>query len=105
MPKSSYDLLREAVLQRKAVACTYKGLVRHLCPHVIGKGKDGAAKALSLQFAGETSSGSLPEGGEWRCMAVDEMLNVEVIADDWHTLANHSRPQSCVKQVDVEVNY
>jgi len=76
-----------------------------LCPHVIGKGKDGAAKALSLQFAGETSSGSLPKGGEWRCMAVDEMLNVEVIAGDWHTLANHSRPQSCVKQVDVEVNY
>ena len=38
-------------------------------------------------------------------MAVDEMLNVEVIARNWHTSANHSRPQSCVKQIDVEVAY
>ncbi|MDO9384060.1 MAG: hypothetical protein Q7T86_14495 [Hyphomicrobiaceae bacterium] len=102
---SNYALIREAVIQRQPITCTYKGLVRHLCTHVIGKGKDGSAKALSLQFAGETSSGQLPDGGEWRCMAVDEMLDVKVTSGGWHTLANHSRPQSCVKQIDVEVAY
>lgn len=98
----SYRVLRDAIVQKKQVTCTYKGLVREICPHVIGTGKDGTEMVLSFQFAGQTSS-VLPPGGEWRCMRVDEISGAKSRPGQWHTGENHSRPQTCVKIIDVEV--
>ena len=75
-----------------------------ICPHVIGTGKDGSEMVLSFQFAGQSSKG-LPPGGEWRYMRVDEISHVTSHAGAWYTADNHSRPQSCVKNIDVEVSY
>jgi len=36
-------------------------------------------------------------------MRVDEMSHVSSRAGPWHTGDNHSRPQTCVKDIDVEV--
>jgi hypothetical protein len=35
-------------------------------------------------------------------MAVEELSRVELVADAWRTAPNHSRPQTCVAQVDVD---
>jgi hypothetical protein len=98
----TYAALRDAVVNKKQISCTYRGLVREICPHVIGLGKDGQEMVLSFQFAGQSSKG-LPPGGEWRCMRVDEMAQVVSRAGPWHTGDNHSRPQTCVKDIDAEV--
>lgn len=98
----TYALIRDAVLRKKQVTCDFNGYFRELCPHVIGLGKDGNAQVLSYQFGGSSSKG-LPPGGEWRCMAVSAMRNVQVRDGDWHTGYGHSRPQNCVKTIDVEV--
>jgi hypothetical protein len=98
----SYQVLRDAIVNKRQVTCTYRGLAREICPHVIGTGKDGHEMVLSYQFGGRSSSG-LPSGGEWRCMRVDEMSQVSSRAGPWHTGDNHSRPQTCVKDIDVEV--
>jgi len=100
----SYAVLRDAIVNKKQVSCIYRGLVREICPHVIGTGKDGRETVLSFQFAGGSSKG-LPPGGEWRCMRVDEMSQVSSRTGPWHTGDNHSRPQTCVKQIDVEVSF
>jgi hypothetical protein len=100
----SYAMLRDAIVNKKQVTCTYKGHYREICPHVIGKGNDGAEMVLSFQFAGQSSTG-LPPAGEWRCMRVDEMSHVTSRVGDWHTAPNHSRPQTCVKDIDVEVTF
>jgi hypothetical protein len=100
----SYAVLRDAIVNKKQVSCVYRGLAREICPHVIGRGKDGHAMVLSFQFGGQSSS-SLPPGGEWRCMRVDEITNTSSRAGPWHTGDNHNRPQTCVKDVDVEVDY
>jgi hypothetical protein len=100
----SYAVLRDAIVSKKQVTCTYRGLVREVCPHVIGMGKDGHEMVLSFQFGGKSSSG-LPPAGEWRCMRVDEMGQVTSRAGTWHTAPNHSRPQRCVKNIDVEVTF
>jgi hypothetical protein len=99
----TYQLFRQAIIERKQISCTYNGLPREICPHVVGT-TDGREQALSFQFAGKSSQG-LPPGGEWRCMKLALVSNAVIKDGAWHTAPNHSRPQTCVKQIDVEVDY
>ena len=98
-----YDILREAVITKKQIKCLYKGHIRYVCPHTIGY-KNSREKVLTFQFSGGSSSG-LPPQGEWRCMFIEELSQIEILDGEWHTGANHSRPQTCVDDVDVEVKF
>jgi hypothetical protein len=100
---NTYQMLRQAIIDRKIVRCSYGGYRREVCPHVIGT-KNGRKQLLAFQFAGESSSG-LPTGGEWRCMKVDGISEVSVQDGPWRTGTGHSRPQTCVDLIDVEVEY
>jgi len=97
----NYSLIRQAIIEKQQIVATYKELLREMCPHTIGT-KNGRRQALFFQFAGESSRG-LPPGGEWRCIPVDELLDVSVREGEWHTDDRHSQPQTCVDEVDVEV--
>lgn len=103
---SNYDLVREAILQRKIVSATYDGYHRLMCPHVIGT-KNGRRQALFYQFGGESRSGLDYPGSpkNWRCIPVDVLTDVLLVDGDWHTAPNHSRPQTCVGIIDVEVEF
>lgn len=104
---SVYDIVRDAILNKKIVTATYRGRKRIMCPHTLGT-KRGRPQALFYQFAGESSSGIGPDGDpeNWRCMFLDELSDVDSIADGgWHTAPNHSRPQTCVDTIDVEVSF
>jgi predicted DNA-binding transcriptional regulator YafY len=103
MTSRTYQLFRQAVLNKQQVTCTYQNLRRELCPHALGY-TDGREQALSFQFAGQSSKG-LPPGGQWRCMKLDDVTDVQLVDGPWHTGTTQGRPQSCVKQVDVEVAY
>jgi hypothetical protein len=105
MNGTAYEIVRDAIVNRKIVTATYRGKKRVLCPHVIGT-KNGRRQALFYQFAGESSSGLGPDGDpeNWRCMFLDELSAVTAEVGDWHTAPNHSRPQTCVGQIDVEVD-
>ncbi len=96
-----YQQLREAIANKQPVRVRFKGADRDVCPHVIGH-KNGGQKVLTYQFAGYSSSG-LPPGGEWRCMFISDIASVAVIDGAWHTGTGHSRPQTCVDEVDLEV--
>lgn len=98
-----YRQLRDAIENKQAVRVRFKGAERDVCPHVIGF-KNGSEKVLTYQFAGYSSSG-LPPGGEWRCMFIADIASVTVIDKAWHTGARHSRPQTCVDEVDLEVDF
>lgn len=101
MPSSSYHLIRDAVSRRLQVSCQYQGLRRVFSPHCIGW-STGMERVLGFQFAGSSSRG-LPPEGEWRCFEIAKMTNVEVSDGPWHTGHSHTRPQTCVKSVDIEV--
>lgn len=94
-------MIREAMEKRQQVVCLYQGRLREVCPHTIGY-KSGREKLLSFQFAGESSRG-LPPGGEWRCMFIDQITDVEARDGEWHTRNDHLQPQTCVDEVDFEV--
>ena len=101
-----YGLVRDAVLNRRTVTAVYQGHYREMCPHTIGW-TNGNERALFYQFGGSSSSGLQPDGSlqNWRCINLAELSDVRVTNGEWHTATNHSRKQTCVKVVDVEVNY
>ena len=101
-----YDIVKDAILNRKIVLASYHGYERVMCPHYLGL-KDGRRRALFYQFAGESSSGLSPDGSpdNWRCLFLDELTNVRSrdAHGEWHTAPSDSHSQRCVDQVDLQV--
>jgi hypothetical protein len=101
----TYELLRRAAARRQPVAAMYDGQPRLLCPHVLGR-KSGRLQVLFYQFGGSSNSGLpvAPEGaGDWRCLAVEKLSQVELSAEAWHT-QQRSRRQTCIDEVDFDVD-
>jgi len=101
-----YQLIRDAILNKRQVLATYHGHRREMCPHVLGT-KRGSRHALFYQFGGSSSSGigAIGSGLNWRCVLIDWLSDVEVRDGPWYTAPTHSRPQTCVDSIDVEVEY
>jgi hypothetical protein len=97
----SYDVFRQAIISKQQVTCNYAGHYREVCPHVIGT-KNGRQQVLVYQFGGGSSSG-LPPGGEWRCLVVPQVSNAAARPGPWHTGTSHTKPQTCVDRIDVEI--
>ncbi|MBV9862198.1 MAG: nucleotidyltransferase substrate binding protein [Alphaproteobacteria bacterium] len=102
MPSHSYHLFRQAMIERKQIVCSYEGHRRELCPIILGH-SSGEERALTFQFAGESRSG-LPPGGEWRCLWLFKVADIQLRDGAWHVGASHKRPQGCVDVVDLDVN-
>jgi hypothetical protein len=101
-----FQLLRQAIQQKKQVTADYHGYRREMCPHTLGW-KHGKEKALLYQFGGGSKSGLAPVGSpdNWRCLFVSELSNVQIIDGAWFTAPNHSRPQTCADEIDCEVTF
>jgi hypothetical protein len=102
---STYDVVKQAIINKQQVIATFDFHVREMCPHVIGK-KKGRELALFYQFGGTSSSGVIqPDGSpaNWRCITISGLSNVSVRDGEWHTASNHSKQQTCVDEIDVEV--
>jgi hypothetical protein len=102
MPSATYELFERAMRAQKQVHCLYGGYARQLCPIILGHSK-GAEKALTYQFGGQSSSG-LPPNGEWRCLWLAKVSDVQLRDGPWFRGARHSQPQGCVEVVDLDVN-
>ena len=84
----------------------YEGHYREMCPHAIGT-KNGREQALFIQFGGSSSSAGevTPDDAKWRCIPIGGLTQVDVQDGEWHTLDDHSQPQTCVGDIDLEVEY
>jgi hypothetical protein len=101
MSSRAYELFAEAMAARKPVVCMYQGHPRALCPIILGH-TDGVEKALTWQFEGSGSGG--PVHGQWKCLSLAEVSSAEMIDGPWRSGGEHRRSQSCVKDVDLDVN-
>lgn len=99
-----YRLVRTAVTSRRAIGALYEGHRRLLCPHRLGRNRAGQMRVLCYQYGGESRSGLGVTGSaaNWRCMVVEKFRHVEVLEDSWQTAPSHSRPQTCVTDIDVD---
>lgn len=103
MQSENYQTIKAAMKNRQQIVCVYQDYEREICPHCIGNNKNGEEQMLGFQFAGGSSKG-LPEGGQWRCLEISKLSNVRARDGEWYTGNSHTRPQTCVKDVDFEVN-
>jgi hypothetical protein len=99
-----YRLVWSAVASRRPVEAMYHRLARLFCPHRLGRNQQGKLRVLGYQYGGESSSGLQPAGSpaNWRCMALEKLSRVKLLADPWRTAPNHSRPASCVVKADMD---
>ena len=100
MPSATYALFREAILAERQVTCSYDGRIRELCPHIIGRNRNGEEVVLAWQFAGQ-SSGRLPQ---WRCLRLANVRDVSSRDGPWHEGGSHRSEQTCVSDIDLDVN-
>ena len=95
-------VLEEAIRTRQPVRGRYNELVRDFCPHALGT-KRGERHVLVFQYAGPSESG-LPDEGEWRCLHVDRLHDLEIKPGAWRTGTNVFNPQSCLDDIDAVVD-
>ncbi|HEY6629923.1 MAG TPA: hypothetical protein VIZ90_00590 [Rhizobiaceae bacterium] len=101
MSSRTYGLFADAMAAKKPVVCMYHGHPRTICPIILGH-TDGAEKALTWQFEGSGSSG--PVRGQWKCLSLAEVSNASINDGPWRSGKQHSQAQTCVKEVDLDVN-
>lgn len=107
MNSTAFEAITQAIKNKQTVGAMYQGHHREMCPHVLGWSKTGKEHALLYQFAGTSKSGLGPDGSyqNWRCVDLDELTDVRVKNGAWHTAANHSRKQTCVFRIFIEVTF
>lgn len=108
MASEKYERIRSAIENKQQVVATYGKHRREMCPHAIGLGPSGNEQALFFQFAGTSSQGDaslLPDEDRWRCLALDGLSDVVIRDGDWHSGGNHSTPNKCIREIDLEVDY
>ena len=99
-----YRLVRAAVVGRRPIRATYHGRDRWFCPHRLGRNHEGQIRGLCYHYGEDSGSGLQIDGSltSWRCIAMEKLSRVELLEGAWHTAPNHSRPQTCVAEVDVD---
>jgi len=99
-----YQLLWTAVVNKRPIHGVYSDRDRWFCPHRLGRNHRGQLRVLCYQYAGQSDSGLQAAGSpaNWRCIAVEKLSRVELLEGLWHTAPNHSGPQTCVTEVDVD---
>jgi hypothetical protein len=102
--EDTYRLIWTAVEHRFPIAAVYKERHRLLCPHRLGKNRQGQLRVLCYQYGGESESGLQPVGSpaNWRCISVEKLSAVELLEGSWRTAPNHSRPASCIVEADID---
>ncbi len=94
-------LVTAAVFLKRPISAIYHNCRRSLCPHVLGRNKEGGIHVLCYQYAGGSVSGLKPGASpdNWRCIALPKLRSVRLLDEPWHTPASHMRPQTCISDV------
>jgi hypothetical protein len=101
VPTATYKLFEKAMRTRKPVVCIYDGYPRAVCPIILGH-SDGAEKSLTYQFGGTSSDG--PVFGDWKCFSLAKVGDAEITDGPWRSGDSHKASQTCVKEVDLDIN-
>ena len=99
-----YRLVWAAVANKQPIEAMYQERLRLFCPHRLGRNRQGGTPRTLLSVRrGKpewTPTGRL--ASNWRCIAVEKLSRVKLLEDAWRTAPNHSRPASCVAEVDID---
>lgn len=104
--EQAHAQVRSAIVHRRPITALYRERRRLLCPHLLGWNKTRRLQVLCYQYGGDSQSGLRPAGASdnWRCLAVENLSDVELLDGPWQTAENHSRPQNCIHEVELDVD-
>ena len=104
--EQAHARLRVAIINRRPIAAFYLGHRRLLCPHLLGWNKHRRHQVLCYQYGGDSESGLELVGApdNWRCLAAENLSQLELLDGPWQTAENHSRPQTCIEEVELDVD-
>lgn len=99
-----YRLVWSAIANKQPISAVYKDRLRRFCPHRMGRNRANELRVLCYQYGGESESGLALMGSpeNWRCIVLEKLRSVKLLADSWQTAPNHSRPASCVVEADID---
>jgi hypothetical protein len=98
-----YRLIWTAIALKQPISAVYKERLRLFCPHRLGRNRAQQLRVLCYQYGGESESGLAAIGSpaNWRCVVLEKLRRVELLEGSWKTAPNHSRPATCVVEVDI----
>jgi fatty-acyl-CoA synthase len=102
MPSATYRIFEQAMQERKQITCTYENGYREICPYILGYRSNNEV-CLTYQFAGTNSQGKQVKG-EWKCLYLSKVKEPRLRDGPWHGQSEHSQNQTCVPEVDLDVN-
>lgn len=98
----AFELIRQAIAERKLISAVYHAKSRELCPHVLGW-KAEREHALFFQVGGDSAKG-LATTGSWRCLNLDELSEVELHHGEFLTGPGYyDNPQKCVDRIEAQI--
>jgi uncharacterized protein len=102
LQSAAFELIKQAIAERKLVSAVYHDLRRELCPHVLGW-KAEREHALFFQVGGDSVKG-LASAGSWRCLNLDELSEVEIRDGEYRTGPGYfDNPQTCVDRIEAQI--
>jgi hypothetical protein len=98
----AFELIKEAIAEKKLISAVYHERRRDLCPHVLGWKSD-REHALFFQVGGESAKG-LAIAGSWRCLNLDELSEVQIIKGEFRSGPGYyDSPQKCVDKIEAQI--
>lgn len=94
-----HQLFGASIRARRPILATYHGRERKLCPHILGRNRQGYLQVLCYQYGGESQSGLRQEdrSANWRCIALEGVTDVRLLNEPWQTAEIHTQRQTCVE--------
>jgi hypothetical protein len=99
----AFELIKQAIAEKKLIWAVYHERRRELCPHVLGW-KAEREHALFFQVGGDSAKG-LVSAGSWRCLNLDELSEVEIRDGEFRTgRGYYDNPQKCVDKLEAQIS-
>jgi hypothetical protein len=102
MVSQSYAKIWRAMRERMQITCEYQARYREACPIILGYSAEGQERVLVFQVGGQTSAGSKLPG--WRSFDLSGLRDLRLRKGPFVEGDRHTRAQSLIRFVDVDVN-
>jgi hypothetical protein len=96
----TYQIIRQAIVDRRCMSALYEYYVRVFCPRTIGKDETGTEVVEVFQYGGGCPGG-LPRDGQWCCFRVGDIDWISTNGDAWRTGGNGGERNGWVMVVDI----
>jgi len=82
---NTYEKIHFAIKNRQLIKSTYLGVIREMCPHVLGV-KNGCSRTLFYQVKTISPIGVIQYTENiWLCIPLHELEDVQVIKGNWRS--------------------